>query len=126
MADARDAFTVLCFGDSNTWGYNPADASRYSATERWAGVLRRELEGGAKTFTIVEGGQNSRTSVFRDPVEGRHKCGKDSILTTVEMAQPVDLVVIMLGTNDWKHRCAYVLRTLFSSCLVADRASPLF
>ena len=34
---------VLCFGDSNTWGYNPRTKERYSKDERWTGVLKKEL-----------------------------------------------------------------------------------
>ena len=95
--------TIVCFGDSNTWGYNPANAERYPAAVRWPGALRATLE--AKypgAFEVVAEGQNGRTTVWNDPLG--QKNGSSYLLPCLESHKPVDLVIIMLGTNDLKHR----------------------
>ncbi len=93
--------TILCYGDSNTWGWNPALKRRYERDERWAGVLRTEL---GETYTVIEEGLNGRTTVLSDPIEGYHKNGRDYLLPCLETHAPLDLVIIMLGTNDLKKR----------------------
>ena len=99
--------TILCYGDSNTWGYDPSNPgrplphSRFGLHERWAGVLRDEL--GAE-YWVIEEGLNGRTTVWPDPVEGEYKNGKASLMALLESHQPLDLVIIMLGTNDLKMR----------------------
>ncbi|MDK2897037.1 MAG: hypothetical protein PWP04_1157 [Candidatus Atribacteria bacterium] len=93
---------ILCFGDSLTWGYNPRGGERFSWKERWTGVLERELGAG---FRIIEEGLNGRTTVWDDPIEG-DKSGKKHLTPLLESHRPLDLVVIMLGTNDLKDRFA--------------------
>ena len=96
--------TVLCFGDSNTWGCVPLVAfgqtRRFAPEVRWPGVLRRELGDG---YAVVEEGLNGRTTVFDDPIEP-YRNGRDYLVPCLLTHQPVDLVVLMLGTNDLKHR----------------------
>lgn len=92
---------VLCYGDSNTWGFDPVTKGRYSPAERWTGVLARELGAG---YRVIEEGLNGRTTVWDDPVEGLHKNGKSYLLPCLESHMPIDLVVLMLGTNDLKKR----------------------
>lgn len=92
--------TILCYGDSNTWGYNPATQERYAREVRWTGVLRRLLGMG---YLIIEEGLNGRTTVWDDPIEG-YKNGKEYLIPCLETHKPIDLVVIMLGTNDLKMR----------------------
>ena len=70
--------TVLCFGDSNTWGY----------------------ELGAD-WRVIEEGQNGRTTVFEDP-HMPHRTGRDYLPAALESHKPLDAVVLMLGTNDLK------------------------
>jgi len=93
--------TILCYGDSNTWGYNPRLKSRYDKNERWAGVLRNQLGEG---YFVIEEGLNGRTTVWNDPIEGEHKNGKTYLFPCLESHAPLDLVVVMLGTNDLKNR----------------------
>ena len=57
--------TILCFGDSNTWGFRPDGTGRFEWEARWPGILQRELSGYAR---IIEEGLNARTTVFDDPV----------------------------------------------------------
>ena len=92
--------TILCYGDSNTWGYNPATKERYGRDERWPGVLRNEL--GAE-YLVIEEGLGGRTTVWDDPIEG-YKNGKEYLIPCLETHKPIDLVMIMLGTNDLKKR----------------------
>jgi lysophospholipase L1-like esterase len=92
--------TILCYGDSNTWGYAPATAERYSRDTRWTGVLRQELGDG---YFIIEEGLNGRTTVWDDPIEG-YKNGKEYLIPCLQSHKPIDLVIIMLGTNDLKMR----------------------
>ena len=92
--------TVLCYGDSNTWGYDPATRTRYSPHVRWTGVLAAEL--GAE-YRVVEEGLNGRTTRWDDPIEpGRN--GLSSLHSCIDSHQPLDLILIMLGTNDLKRR----------------------
>jgi lysophospholipase L1-like esterase len=93
--------TILCYGDSNTWGYNAETAGRFPPETRWPGVLARELGSG---YTIIAEGLNGRTTVWPDPVEGEHKNGKTYLIPCLESHHPIDLVIVMLGTNDLKHR----------------------
>jgi lysophospholipase L1-like esterase len=94
--------TVLCYGNSNTWGYDPATRTRYPPHLRWTGVLATRL--GAE-YRVVEEGLNGRTTRWDDPIEpGRN--GLASLRPCIETHQPLDLIVIMLGTNDLKRRFA--------------------
>ena len=92
--------TVLCYGDSNTWGYEPAIGERFPEDVRWPGVLARELGSG---FKVIEEGLNARTTVRDDPVE-EHKNGKDYLRPCLESHRPLDLVIVALGVNDLKAR----------------------
>ena len=91
---------ILCFGDSNTWGYDPATQDRFDDQTRWTGVLQAAL---GSDFTVIEEGLNGRTTVWNDPIEG-YKNGHDYLVPCLETHRPLDLVVLMLGTNDLKRR----------------------
>ncbi|MDR2798777.1 MAG: SGNH/GDSL hydrolase family protein [Treponema sp.] len=99
--------TILCYGDSNTWGYNPHNGSRYDHKTRWPMVLKRLLNQGCHeddpAFWVVEEGQNSRTSCREDPIEGDRN-GLRQLIPILESHKPLDMVVVMLGTNDLKLR----------------------
>ena len=91
---------ILCFGDSNTWGYKPDKTGRFDENTRWTALLQKKL---GPAYHIIEEGLCGRTTVFHDELrEGRR--GLDMIGVTVEMHDPLDLVIIMLGTNDCKTR----------------------
>ncbi len=92
--------TIVCFGDSNTWGYNPVTQERYEYEVRWTTVLQREL---GDEFLVIPEGLNGRTTVWEDPIE-LHKNGAAYLPPCLESHKPVDLIVIMLGTNDLKQR----------------------
>jgi lysophospholipase L1-like esterase len=92
--------TIVCFGDSNTWGYNGETGTRHAREHRWPLVLAATLGDG---YDVIPEGQNSRTSVVEDLIEGP-KRGRDYLLPCLESHMPVDLLVLLLGTNDLKHR----------------------
>ena len=89
---------IVCFGDSNTYGFSPFDGSRYSADVRWTGVLDKLL---GEKFEVVNEGKNARTIAFDDPYnEGCN--GMADIGSCIDANAPFDLMIIMLGTNDLK------------------------
>lgn len=91
---------ILCFGDSNTWGYVPGTAGeRFASDERWAGVMRHTLGDG---YAVVEEGLNARTTVWQDPMRP-NRCGKEHLPILLESHAPLDLTIIALGVNDLKH-----------------------
>lgn len=92
--------TVLCYGDSNTWGHNPSTLERFPIDVRWPGVLRRELGEG---YHIIEEGLPGRTTVWDDPLDPS-LTGKAYLGPCLASHRPLDLVIIMLGTNDLKTR----------------------
>ncbi len=97
--------TILCFGDSITWGYHPKTAERHPFQDRWTGVLKETL---GNEYDIIEAGVNGRTTAFDDPVQPNRN---GSLALPIELLThaPIDLVIIMLGVNDVKiynHGCA--------------------
>ena len=93
--------TILCYGDSNTWGYDARSLGRFPMDVRWPGVLRIRL---GPEYWVIEEGLNGRTTVWDDPVEGEWKNGLRYLTPCLESHAPIDLVVMMLGTNDLKAR----------------------
>jgi len=93
---------ILCYGDSNTWGYVPLTGKRYKRTDRWTGVLRKELGNG---YEVIEQGLNGRTTVRDEPGRFLRNGGK-VLPRCLESFKPLDLVIIFLGTNDLKQQFA--------------------
>lgn len=95
--------TVLCYGDSNTFGSAtvPRPDGRYGPDERWPGVLRTTLGSG---WSVIEEGLGGRTTVSDDPIEGADRNGRTYLFPCLRSHRPIDVVVIMLGTNDLKRR----------------------
>jgi len=91
---------ILCYGDSNTWGYDPVTMDRFDETTRWPRVLGHVLGRG---YEVIEEGLGGRTTVWDDPIEG-YRNGRDYLIPCLESHRPLDVVVILLGTNDLKKR----------------------
>ncbi|GAA2872476.1 lysophospholipase L1-like esterase [Aminobacter niigataensis] len=91
--------TVLCYGDSLTWGYDAAGPGRHVFEDRWPSVLQAEL--GEGVYVIAEG-LNGRTTAFDDHLAGTDRNGARTLPTILGTHAPLDLVVIMLGANDMK------------------------
>ncbi len=100
---------IVCFGDSNTHGYcaDPGDCAdggiRFNESERWPRLLQQQL---GDDYLVIEEGLSGRTTCFDDPIhEGLNAL--DYIYPCLKSHESVDLLIIMLGTNDCKDRfCA--------------------
>jgi lysophospholipase L1-like esterase len=92
--------TVLCFGDSNTWGYDPETGERFPRDVRWPGRLQAAL--GAEWY-VVEEGLNGRTATLDSPV-ALGKNGLTYLKPCLDSHAPLDAVLIALGTNDLAER----------------------
>lgn len=97
---------IVCFGDSNTHGLcaDPNDCAdggnRFNENERWTCLLQKKL---GDDYLVLEEGINGRTTVFPDP-NREYMSGIDAIYYALMAHEPVDLLVIMLGTNDTRDR----------------------
>ena len=91
---------ILCFGDSLTHGFDPDSFSRFPESSRWPMILQEILGDG---YRIIEEGQGGRTIASDDPAEGE-KNGSLYIVPCLESHAPLDLVIVMLGTNDCKKK----------------------
>ena len=96
---------ILCFGDSNTWGYDPETQTRFSKKIRWTGVLQQLL---GTSFNVIEEGLNGRTTNVNEKEEHdlgysrAYRSAMDLLSILIETNSPLDLIVVMLGTNDLK------------------------
>tara|TARA_B100000315_G_scaffold172000_1_gene160500 strand:+ start:836 stop:1468 length:633 start_codon:yes stop_codon:yes gene_type:complete len=88
--------TIVCFGDSNTWGYIPETGLRYLYNQRWPGVLQGEL---SHHVRVVEEGLNGRTTSFDEPFRSGRD-GSVALPLILESHRPLDLLIIALGAND--------------------------
>lgn len=97
--------TALCFGDSNTHGSMPMEAlgvsQRHPVDARWPTIMAECL---GADWLVIDEGHPGRTTVHDDPIEGEHKNGARALLALLESHRPLDLVILMLGTNDLKAR----------------------
>lgn len=87
---------ILCYGDSNTWGYIPGTGARHEPDVRWTGVAQRML---GNEYVLIEEGMNGRTTVFDNPYN-LVRNGSTYLLPCLLSQKPLDAVVLMLGTND--------------------------
>ncbi len=107
---------VLCFGDSNTWGYVPGtEGERFFFADRYPGILQGLLGVGVR---VHEAGLNGRMTGWDDPLSPDRNA-LSQIAFVLETHRPLDAIVIMLGTNDLKRHmnleaadCALALETL--------------
>ena len=91
---------IVCFGDSNTHGYRADTDGRFDEDTRWCCLLQKRL---GDDYLVIEEGLSGRTTCFSDPIhEGLS--GLDYIYPCLMSHEPVDLLIIMLGTNDTKER----------------------
>jgi lysophospholipase L1-like esterase len=89
--------TIVCFGDSNTWGHIPgSDGQRYPRDVRWPARLATALAGEAE---VISEGLSGRNATIESPVaEGRN--GLPYLVPCLRSHAPVDILVVFLGTND--------------------------
>jgi lysophospholipase L1-like esterase len=91
--------TVLCYGDSLTWGVDAQGRSRHAYENRWPSVLQKALGHGVR---VLAEGLNGRTTVYSDYTADCDRNGARILPTILQTHAPLDLVIIMLGTNDLK------------------------
>jgi len=108
---------VLCYGDSNTHGSmpmsGPEGAGRYSRDMRWPGVAAATL---GPDWQVIEEGLGGRTTVHEDVVEGGARNGLAVLPAALHSHKPLDVVVLMLGTNDLKLRFSVTAQDIANSC----------
>lgn len=90
--------TILCYGDSNTYGYNPYEGSgsRYPKEKRWTTLLSEML---GPDYDVINAGLNGRTTAY-DRGALYWKNGLKGLAVTMGMFKPIDILIFMLGTND--------------------------
>ena len=98
--------TILCYGDSNTWGFDPRTKDRYDHKTRWPMAMARILNQGSPpddpAWWVVEEGQNGRTTSREDEINGDRN-GLRQLIPILESHKPLDVVAVMLGVNDLKY-----------------------
>lgn len=125
--------TILCYGDSNTWGTDAANTGRHARWVRWPGVLQQAL--GSDDYHVIEEGLSGRTTVWDDPIEGVYLNGLTYLMPCLGSHRPIDLVVLMLGSNDMKQRfglpaadiargASVLVRTILSTRTGPDDGTP--
>lgn len=87
---------ILCFGDSNTYGFIPQTCKRYEKNERWSGILSEIL---GSEYEVMEEGQNNRTGFFKNPESIKH-CGREYLPIFLQNHRDIDICILSLGTND--------------------------
>ena len=87
---------ILCYGDSNTYGYIPETFGRYTKNERWTGILSELL---SPEYEILEQGMNNRTGFFKNP-ENIKLCGGEYLPIYLQNHRDIDICILALGTND--------------------------
>lgn len=94
--------SILCFGDSLTWGWVPvlegSPTLRYPFEQRWTGAMQAEL---GADYEVIEEGLSARTTSADDPNDPRLN-GSQYLPSAIASHLPLDLVILMLGTNDVK------------------------
>lgn len=95
--------TVLCYGDSLTWGYDAETLGRHALEDRWPSVLQKAL--GERVQVIAEG-LNGRTTAYDDHLSDSDRNGARVLPTILHTHAPIDLVILMLGSNDMKRGIA--------------------
>jgi lysophospholipase L1-like esterase len=95
-----NAIRVLCYGDSNTYGAIPTTHERRPTDKRWTGILQNKL---GNNFEIIEEGLSARTIDIDDP-KHKGKNGLEYIFPCLASHYPINIIILMLGTNDLKYR----------------------
>lgn len=92
--------TIVCYGDSNTYGYDADTGDRFPPGERWPAVMADRLGAGCE---VIAEGLPGRTTVFDDPLQ-EGLSGLACLSPVLRSHAPIDVLFIMLGTNDTKQR----------------------
>lgn len=126
----EEKMRILCYGDSNTWGYTPGSGVRFDENTRWTALMQKEL---GEKYRVLESGMNGRTTVYDDPVNP-YRNGRKGLGYALQSEKPIDLVVLCLGTNDLHFTniagaargMDEVLRTIYHSGAIYNGSTPVF
>ena len=118
---------ILVYGDSLSWGIVPGTRRRLDFSERWPGILERELLNAGTRVRVIEDCLNGRRTVWDDPFKpGRN--GLAGLEQRIEINSPLALVVLMLGTNDFQsvhqHNASHSAQGI-ASLVRAIRRAPI-
>lgn len=121
---------ILCYGDSNTWGYTPGTGERYPRDVRWTGLMAKAL---GNDYYVIEAGLGGRTTVYTDPMNPILN-GLEYLPMVLKQSAPLDLIILSLGSNDLKFvdaiRSARGMEKLVDVCKRANatlaNSSPVF
>lgn len=91
--------TILCYGDSLTWGVDAENEQRHAYENRWTSTLQKGLGHGVR---VIPEGLNGRTTVYDDYMAECDRNGARVLPTLLHTHGPLDLIIILLGTNDLK------------------------
>lgn len=87
---------IICYGDSNTFGFNPSNALRYNNSERWSGIIKNELK---QSYDVIEEGLNNRCG-FTDNPQGELYCALIHLPKLLNKFSDIDILILAIGTND--------------------------
>ena len=87
---------ILCYGDSNTFGYNPVDGSRFDEKTRWTALLQENL---GSDYEIIEEGMCDRTGIA-DNDKGFLFSAQRHFPKMITKVKDIDLLILAIGTND--------------------------
>lgn len=107
--------SILCYGDSITWGYNPKDGTRFAFEDRWPGVLQKEL---GDPYRVIEESVPGRTTNWDSPFLAERN-GAKSLQLALDSHMPIDLFILMLGTNDLWRRFNFTASEIAASCMMS-------
>lgn len=104
---------VLCYGDSITWGYNPSDGTRYEFEHRWPGILETRMKG---EIRVIEEALPGRTINSDSPFLPARN-GEEALDMVLDAHTPIDIFILMLGTNDMWNGFDYSTSYIASACM---------
>ena len=118
---------ILVYGDSMSWGLIPGTRQRLPFEFRWPGVMEIALNAQGHNVRVIEECLNGRRTAWDDPFKPGRK-GLDGLAQRMESHSPLDLVIIMLGTNDFQ--AAHANNTFLSAqgiaaLITAIRTAPI-
>jgi len=101
MNNIKDMKQILIYSDSLTWGIIPDTRKRLPFESRWPGIFENELKEAGNNVRVIENCLNGRRTVWSDPFK-KGRDGSQGLEQVIEMHSPLDLVILMLGSNDFQ------------------------
>ena len=87
---------ILCYGDSNTFGFNPKDNSRYDENTRWTAILQKNS---GSEYNVINEGMPNRTG-FVDNPDGFLFSSQKHFPEVLSKIESVYALILAIGTND--------------------------